>query len=411
MRDKIAYAPIVGSVLLYVVNMDVTLFQAGLYNLNIIFYVLQLLALVYLYKQPTIAVYNKRTVNVLIGITLFLFVFHGFTSLTYVYKAFMFLICLQIQRTCRIEDIQYWFCRLTLIFAVSSLIFYFMLNFAGTIGPEIVFRPGSMGDGREYATNLIYTYLTEWPIRNCGIFHEPGAYQIYLNIALIFYYNIKKNVVVDLFVFVIIISIFTTLSSPGVIAGCAIIALRFVTTKKTSIYANILFAIMGIAVYVAVSEMFDMIFYKLMLGKSESGSAYARYYSVFIPMRIMLDYPLFGCGAWEFNSVITHYKAEGDNLTPGLITNTITTNFATSGFFYGLFYLCGFYKGVKRITRFITANVLYIIICFALVSCENITYSYIFSFLMIYGLVSFKPINYVKSNGKDSSIDDMPRQV
>ncbi|MGH2317017.1 hypothetical protein ACRC6Q_04565 [Planococcus sp. SE5232] len=69
--------------------------------------------------------------------------------------------------------------------------------------------------------------------RNFGIFGEPGLYQVFLNLALIFELFYKKNKISFFNVSVIYITTITTFSPPGYIVGTLIILLFFISKNKS----------------------------------------------------------------------------------------------------------------------------------------------------------------------------------
>lgn len=365
--------------------MDVAICSTAALPFQTLMYVLQGALVVYLLRLPSQNIIDKGPVLFFSISILLVGAVHGFNSLTYPYKIFLIVMCYLIALKVPKHQIQETYIKIMYILAVISLIFYVLVNFVGYAGPFMEYS-SAVNEGRSYSTNLLYTYLTAWPNRNGGIFHEPGAYQIYLNLALLAYYNINKTILIDKKNIIYYITIFTTLSSAGIIIAGCILCIRIIQMRKietSGVFMLLLFAFLA---YFGLQRFNDVIFYKLYAGVEESGSAFARYYSVFIPMRIMLDYPIFGCGALEFNDVISQYRALGISLTPGSITNSITTNFATSGFVVGMFYLVGWCRGIKDWCSNYGYIILVIFASLMLVSCENITYSVIFNYFIILGL-------------------------
>lgn len=122
----------------------------------------------------------------------------------------------------------------------------------------------------------------------------------------------------------------------------------------------------------------------------ESGSGFARYSSVLVPLNIFFQHPLLGCGFVQFPA---EYERVGYELfnryidSKGLATNTFMNVFAIFGGFLGVFMLCGLYKFSKLLSsgrRIYT--LLFCLILFLMFSNESMPY---FSFLYIFFYYGF----------------------
>lgn len=383
MGSKIKY--IIPGLILFYFNQDVVLWSAVNLSTAPILYAVQVLALLYFANKKRVTNLDYKLLLLLSVITLVVGLVHGFTSPTYFYKVFLYLMIFFMIRSCRLDDIQVSFYRVTFFFSALSLAFYVSV---GILGMHFLL-PVSLegGAGASYNTNFLYSQLSEWAIRNCGIFREPGVFQIYLNMALLFYYNQNKDALITKISAVLIIAIITTLSSAGIVVMMAIVLIQYLLRRHGSVKSTVIFISFAIVAGYMIMASFDEIFYKIQLGTADSGSAFARYYSLIIPMKMWWDYPLFGCGASEFNDLILRYKTmTGETLNPYLVTNCFTVNFATSGLIVGLFYLLGVISGTMKLcnnTRFTWAATALVLVMF---SCEGIMYSCIFNLLLVGGL-------------------------
>ena len=371
--------------LLFYFNLDVVIWSAVNLSLAPILYAIQVVALLYFANKKKSTILDNKLLLFLSVITLVVGLVHGFTSPTYFYKVFLYLLIFFMIRSSSSDDIQKSFYRVTFFFAALSLVFYVSV---GILGMQYLL-PLSIegGAGASYNTNFLYSQLSGWAIRNCGIFREPGVFQIYLNIALLFYYNQNKNALITKISAVLIIAIITTLSSAGITVMMAIVLMQYLLLRHSSVKSTIIFVSFAIIAGYMIMSSFDEIFYKLQLGVEGSGSAFARYYSLIIPMKMWWDYPIFGCGASQFNNLILHYRiSTGETLNPYLVTNCFTVNFATSGLLVGLFYLGGVISGTMKLcnkTLFPWAAAVLVLVMF---SCEGIMYSGIFNLLLVGGL-------------------------
>lgn len=372
-------------ILLFYFNLDVAIWSAASMNTAPIMYGVQLLALLYFFRKQVVQQLNSTLLLLLSAVTLLVALVHGFTSPTYVYKIFLYTLIFMIIRSSEFEYLQKSFYKVAFFFAAVSLLFYIACD---TFGMHFLLPVGFYGGaGAPYATNFLYTQLEDWSVRNTGIFREPGVYQIYLNIALLFYYNQNRDKIITPTTAVLALAVITTMSSGGIVVALAIIGYQFMQQRKRSFASFLLFAVFAVVLYVLIMASFNQIFYKLMLGTEESGSAFARYYSLIVPMRMWLDYPIFGCGASEFNDLIYFYPtASGERMNPNLVTNCITVNFATSGIIVGLFYLFGTIKGAATLAKNYKIPIIASALMLVMFSCEGIMYSGIFNLILLYGL-------------------------
>lgn len=372
-------------ILLFYFNLDVAIWSAASMNTAPIMYGVQLLALLYFFRKQVVQQLNSTLLLVLSAVTLLVALVHGFTSPTYIYKIFLYTLIFMIIRSSDFEYLQKSFYKVAFFFAAVSLLFYIACDM---FGMHFLLPVGFYGGaGAPYATNFLYTQLEDWTVRNTGIFREPGVYQIYLNIALLFYYNQNRDKIITPISAVLALAVITTMSSAGIVVALAIIGYQFMQQRKRSFASFLLFAVFAVVLYVLIMASFNQIFYKLMLGTEESGSAFARYYSLIVPMRMWLDYPIFGCGASEFNDLIYFYPtASGERMNPNLVTNCITVNFATSGLIVGLFYLFGTIKGAATLAKNYKNPIIVSALMLVMFSCEGIMYSGIFNLILLYGL-------------------------
>lgn len=372
-------------ILLFYFNLDVAIWSAASMNTAPIMYGVQLLALLYFFRKQVVQQLNSTLLLLLSAVTFLVALVHGFTSPTYVYKIFLYTLIFMIIRSSEFEYLQKSFYKVAFFFAAVSLLFYIACDM---FGMHFLLPVGFYGGaGAPYATNFLYTQLEDWSVRNTGIFREPGVYQIYLNIALLFYYNQNRDKIITPTTVVLALAVITTMSSGGIVVALAIIGYQFMQQRKRSFASFLLFAVFAVVLYVMIMASFNQIFYKLMLGTEESGSAFARYYSLIVPMRMWLDYPIFGCGASEFNDLLYFYPtASGERMNPNLVTNCITVNFATSGIIVGLFYLFGTIKGAATLAKNYKIPIIASVLMLVMFSCESIMYSGIFNLILLYGL-------------------------
>ena len=234
--------------------------------------------------------------------------------------------------------------------------------------------------------------LGEIVMRNSSIFREPGVYMILINLAIIFQLFVVKGKRQWQNVFILIISLITSMSTGGFICFALILLIYFINTAKGIGTITLISVVIGALILPAVDEEYiNLVFSSKFDEMGTSGSGFARLSSFFIPLNIFFKYPLLGCGFDQFKF---EYVQVGQELyhryvdPQGMSTNTIMNVFAVWGLFIGMFYLYGFYKFSKLISkgRNNISLILMLLCLFALFSNENMPYwSFIYIF-MFYGI-------------------------
>ena len=151
-----------------------------------------------------------------------------------------------------------YFCKyyvdIMFFFSIISLI-GFTYNCMGGVVPYINVESSNLDGGGIYrVSSVLYTQLYDLQnggtltLRNCGPFWEPGAYQGFLNLAIVInlLYN-KKDKQWKYKNLVFIIAIITTFSTGGYITLFVILMYVIYTKKKTPNYIKILYSLVFIS--------------------------------------------------------------------------------------------------------------------------------------------------------------------
>ncbi len=247
-----------------------------------------------------------------------------------------------------------------------------------------------------YGFRNLFLYVQSdagFALRNYGIYREPGVYQMFLIVALIFelYYfkqpNIKRMVVY-------MATLLTTLSSTGLLAMGAWILLAYVkrNTVSEKIKAGMLILgcltfFMGICLFPSIFlELAEKVFGKFSL---ENESFLARWGSIVLNLKMWLEHPIFGVGMTNAGPL---YEQESIRVFGTLIrdnTNTLLVQFAVHGTIFGLLWLSGFIKGACALGKSKMEKGLIFLIVVILSIGENVTFSPFGNVLMMYGLMYF----------------------
>lgn len=231
-----------------------------------------------------------------------------------------------------LEEFSHAFCKIMRIIAIVSLIGWL---FAGVI-TSVGFIPTIKNTVGASFKTLFFTNVQmnlSHAKRNMGPFWEPGAYQVYLNIALFLVLFVEKNnkKVFDSALFVI--TCLTTKSgaalAPMVMTICAY------AIEERQIKSFFTVAILGsLIVYMFSTGMFDDITDK-MAGNVETNSMAYRQIGMEGALKGFLENPVFGSSPAENEYIKMQLAIEKLGSTYSSNTNTYLNYFAYFGIFVG----------------------------------------------------------------------------
>ncbi len=151
------------------------------------------------------------------------------------------------------------------------------------------------------ATLLVFTFNPAYfngeidYVRNSGMFWEPTAFAVYLNLTLFLHYCSKRILVIkDLFdrdSVILMIALITTTSTTGLIAFILMLAFFSLQLKTAAKY--FLFATVIIASFLSFSSL-DFLGNKISKQLTESGNKSNRFGSFIMDMEHIMKHPLIG---------------------------------------------------------------------------------------------------------------------
>lgn len=244
--------------------------------------------------------------------------------------------------------------------------------------------------------NLFFTVIPKYSggfARNYGIFREPGVFQMFLIIGLMFQMFALKRPRTKVQI-VYIIALVTTFSTTGYIALIFVAILYF--TKKNDSHGEktskviIIVCLLLILIYLLFftgfiyKEGYGSVFGKLT--DSTNASLSARLASVVVNLKLFFNSPVWGVG-------VTHVDTSFAPLAQSILgvytihnTNTVFWQLAAYGAIFTFLWLCGIYKLCRRLSVKKIDTMVIFIIFMILFFGENLSYSLITSVLLFYGL-------------------------
>ena len=266
---------------------------------------------------------------------------------------------------------------MTLI-AIASVIVYVLKDFL--IGLNIF--PIITGYRGQQFVNFFFANVrvnSASSFRNWGPFWEPGAYQAYVIVSLLFllFDNIEfkhKN----LMIIIHVITIGTIMSTTGFLA-VPFLLIAFIldsSTSKKFLFLKIAIVVIafGFILWFVSSPYFDTIF----TNKFEMGSDIDRIATVRYGMQLFLQKPIFG-----YSSAYTakFHEIAGQAFA---ITNTYIANLVVFGLGMGILSVVFIYRFARSYRKTYIVTFLIFISLIVSFSGENMLYCPLFSFMMFY---------------------------
>ncbi len=313
--------------------------------------------------------------------------FDGFTSyIAIIMQLFIGAFCAAI---IPLENFRYKYIRIMAFFASVSLVGY-VLAF---IYPQIIFYfPVIIGEASvDYYNAFIYVFMTAkgygatvLTTRNAGICWEPGCYQAFLNIALFFLLSgeeRKQEQRFTIFFFILAITIFSTLSTTGIILMALTLMRywkvwlrRFSCNMRTLLITFIL--LVGVALILIQSGIIVDIIQKInkefFLSGSNAGSAMDR-------ISINKIGYIFVGGFWFFGMSFPKWLTFGETLW-----NSVIHSFLCLGTPFTLIHLYAYWRGSRRLAY---GSSLLFILMVASASTETLFWRVFFNTMAFYGVM------------------------
>lgn len=167
-----------------------------------------------------------------------------------------------------------------MIFFCLVSLFCFSLNCMKIVIPYINVSSSNIDGGQIIrVSSFVYTQLYNvehgfgLTLRNCGPFWEPGAFQGFVNLALLLeMYNLRiKGVLISKTAIIYIVTIFTTVSTGGYVTMFAIVGFLIIQSKKMSLSTKVIFFIIVLSFFAYLFVSLDFLGEKISNDANRSG--------------------------------------------------------------------------------------------------------------------------------------------
>ena len=249
-------------------------------------------------------------------------------------------------------------------------------------------------NGHSYSILLLYVQTIGMK-RNCGLFWEPGAFQAFLNLALLIELSREKINIRNVIVFCL--TILTTLSTSGFIAAFFIFCYFFLNKHKSKRKIYLFFLLSAsVAIFLLLfkdsfiegqeNDLFGKIVhffkeadYEYVYGKNLTTSA-IRYFSIIKPLEVFVHNPLTGVGYDGLRFATLQY-------TRGVISCTFVNWFAIYGVLFGAIMMLGYVLMSKKVDEPFFARLFIFLSLMAIIMSEDYTHNAFFYAIPCYGFL------------------------
>lgn len=333
--------------------------------------------------------YLQKLSLLLVPIAISMIVNWDFNTLI-LFKMAIICICWLIATKTDLRKLTNSYISLMLFIAVFSLI---CMLFRHQI-VEMSFIPtidsGSYGTKALFFTNVKIGTGNLYFLRNQGPFWEPGAYQAYLNVAimLLLFTNVeRRHRNVELLI--LCGTVVSTISTTGyMVLGVLILAKMFMKDNASWKSKLGIAVILLVVVLVALNNdtINYLLFDKMSKGSSNNISNATRLYSIIQNCNGILQNPIFGIGPRKYSALFTQSTSFLGAVSVGVNTTTSLSVWAL----YGIVYFIAFNAGLIYFTGILgkrsMAKVFLLIAVFMIYNSENLNYSLFFNLLPILGV-------------------------
>lgn len=345
---------------------------------------------IFLYLNKRISKNNKNWLIFFSSAICISMCFNLSINMLYIFKIAIIIITWSILNSIDLETILNKYISIMIFISIFSLVCMVFRNEIikmdfiktideGTYGTKLLFfSTVKCGSG-----NILF-----W--RNQGPFWEPGVYQAYLALALIFllFYVKRKHQIKEMII--LIITIVSTFSTTGYIVLAIILCAYIVgndNSKKGS-KIKILMVIIGtgtLCIALNSNEVNSMLFDKLSSSSISSVSANTRIYSIFKNVEAILENPVTGIGPERFAEVFANTVGYFEVVDANVNTTTSLCVWALYGIGYFVLFNYGIFKFIIKSSNNFIVLLLLNICMLIILNTENWNYSLMINMIALGG--------------------------
>lgn len=308
----------------------------------------------------------------------------------YFYKCCILMLGFLFARNFSFEAFAETFEKIMFFFAVTSVFFTILATINKALVASFPVFYNSAGTAFYNMLVCMITVSGE-TVRNYGIFREPGVFQMFLMVGLLFYTYFGKEFKIYRF-FIYIVAVGLTYSTTGYIALMIYLILylvkdnRKLAEKKKKI-AVVVLIIVGLLLLLLTTDLLSsdgIVFDKF--SNMKRHTTIARFASISANIEMWLQSPIFGKGLIYVSDTFPEISLMRYGYASTHNTNTLFCELATYGILYTVIFVVGYIRLVKIISKRKIEQCLIGAVLLVLVFGEKLTFSPIVYILMFYGL-------------------------
>lgn len=336
------------------------------------------------------SIYKKNTASTMLLIMCALIVFTGIMCMELRGGYFLRIVLILAAYCYTVKVSKYDFARMfyeaiyiIAIFSIVSYVLYLLFPSGLSFLPKI-----SNSNGMNFYTLILCNIPIGSTDRLWGPYSEPGTFQIVLNVALIFYVALNKQVDYKR-IAVFIGAIVLTKSTSGYIT-LAFVLLYVInqSANKAKSYRFVLIFLLilslgALASYTDLLSADGEVFDKFQ--DTQRSSTVSRYASVVCNLQMFMKSPLWGVGLTGAQDMFPLLSYQNFHVFSESNTNQLLYQFASLGFFFGIIWTLGGALFFQSFGRSVYSKCLLIVAFILLCVGENLTYSILFYLFIFYG--------------------------
>lgn len=287
------------------------------------------------------------------------------------------------------DKFKYYFANIVCLIALVSICLYW---FNENIISSGLFPTIKVDESTVYTNMYLYCINHSILHRNCGMFWEPGAFQIYLNIALLFIIYDPKCKLKKIKIAILSLAVLTTISTTGYVAYSLIIFSYLVQDKGrgkiTILFVLVSLLLIGGRYFLPIID--ESFSYKFGIGGNEmSNNVISRVNPFILDLYMIKDNPVGLCGVDYYAEVLHTYSMR--YALPYISSScTHTMIAAVFGIIPGIYFLSSFYFFAQKFTRRIYQTLILFVAFICMFATESFLMHSFYYLLIAYAQIKEK---------------------
>lgn len=367
------------------------------YTFFLILFLAFLLSLFLVFEQRHVTFESFLFLLAVCSLLLLLMLIHKDFGKLSEYSGFMgrFLIAFMVTELICRQDFTRIYTRLMVYYSAVSIVMYCI----GIAFPSFIYTlPVSYNDaGTGYRHILFYFYqgMDFWNFRNAGMFWEPGAYQVFLGMALIFEVFLLGRRVPR--ILLLMAAIATTISSVGIVVILVMAGFLLFSSRSLLKYPLLITVVAMVWYFDIIEKVILVKFY------GENISGIDRVSGQLADLELFFTKPFLGVGLTEYNDKFKDIAYSFGAIRP-TSSNSFTGMLALNGLLYSAIFFFPMFLFFAKTSVGLKEKLLMLVLFIMLLSSQGVMMQLFFLCLSFYSFQhesSVKPIAFISPPSVD----------